>query len=164
MTVWRGSRGVFIALCAVGAVAGCGLHLGTDRAGVRDRAVDEARTTVGYLEERLEAIASADDGPTGRRLLASVQEVMPDDPGEVRVYQLDQPDERTVRLDVAVDGQDESGGGGSYYSFRARVCVRFVVVAGDDPEVGAEDIECRQEDLERALGKVPAPNEVVPYD
>jgi hypothetical protein len=143
-------------LTATVGAAGCA----TDYEGTRETAADRARAFAHAAEDRLVDVAST-DALTGSALLTAVAQAVPED--EAVIYGLEQVDDDTVTVRAAFDGSAQSGGGGSYYSFLARVCAQFVVTSGADPDVLTADTECDQADLD-AVGKVAGANEVITFD
>jgi hypothetical protein len=54
-----------------------------------------------------------------------------------------------VKVKVAFDGSDESGTGGAYLSYTARVCVEFTVTSGDDAGLETRDTACDDDYINR---------------
>lgn len=149
------SIGVFLALAA----AGCT----TDHDGARDRAVERALAGAKDAEAQLEDMVEAPDLPRGDGLLEAVRQEVPDDFGNVLTFSQDVVSDETVKVEVAFDGHDQSGSGGTYLDFTARVCVEFTVTTGVSPGLTTRDTACDQAyfDRTRWLG---AAGEVVSVD
>ena len=129
---------------ALFAVGGCG----TDYDGTEARAAEQARETARAVEKTLTEVVLVADPPTGQLLVDAVRQNVPDSYGRIQIFDLSQLDEDEVSLKVAFDGSAESGGGGTYYQFLARLCVEYRVRSGADPGVTVEDTRCSPELLE----------------
>jgi hypothetical protein len=138
-----GARPVVAALVVL-AVAACG----TDRQGTEDRAAEEARTTAQAVQDALLDVVEVPGPPTGNALLSAVQAQVQDSTDRIYVFGSELVDEDVVHLDVAFDGFDESGGGGSAYQFLARLCVEYEIRSGEDPGVTVSDTRCSEDLLE----------------
>lgn len=99
-------------------------------------------------------MVASTEAPRGRALLSTVRRQIQDVPD--LVYVIDsQASGEDVRLRVAFDGSDESGGGGTYYRFVARLCVEYRITGGPDASVTVQDTRC-PEDLLRPRTPTPA--------
>ena len=149
----RGRRVRLAVLGSAGAagllLAGCGWT--TDYAGDRDRA--RARASAEHARSNLGELVESSTPPTGPGLLNAVREAIPEEFDKVVVFDQELITDETARIGVAFDGVSQSGGGGTYNSFRARVCAEFTVTGGSDPELDTQDTACgdRSDDGARTL-------------
>ena len=117
---------------------------GTDYEGTQQRAADDARSLARSVERQLEDLVTAGDAPREGELLTAVRQQVTYIPDLVYVIESRAVDDG-VRLRVAFDGTDESGGGGTYYRFVARLCVEYRIVGGRGAGVTVEDASCPEE-------------------
>jgi hypothetical protein len=143
-TSWaqRTAGAIVLGVCLV--TTGCG----TDHAGTRARAADEARSTARAVEDALLDVVEVPRPPIGEALLSAVRAHVQDSSDRIYVFGSELVDEDLVQLDVAFDGLHESGGGGASYQYLARLCVEYRIRSGDDPGVTVTDTRCSTELLE----------------
>ncbi|WP_269168045.1 hypothetical protein [Modestobacter sp. VKM Ac-2977] len=136
---------VSIVVCLALAAAGCT----TDHDGARDRAVEQVLAGANDAKAQLEDLVEAPDLPRGDGLLDAVRQEVPDDYGNVLTFSQDVVSDETVKVKVAFDGHDQSGSGGTYLDFTARVCVEFTVTTGMSPGLTTRDTACDQAYFDR---------------
>jgi hypothetical protein len=139
-----GVLGVLGLLSAGAILTGCG----TDYEGTEERAAERARGWARAVEESLAEVASRNDAPTGQALVEAVRDIVPAYSGHAVTFELSLLSDVEASLKMAFDGSAESGGGGTYYQFLARLCVEYRVRPGADEPVTVSDTRCPRELLE----------------
>ena len=147
MTARSWAQRAGVAMSFVGVLAGTA-SCGTDYDGTEERASDIARASARAGEATLAEVVSGPNAPTGEALVQAVRDQVPDSPGRIVPFEVTPISDDEVSVKVAFDGHDESGGGGTYYQFLARLCVEYRVRGGDDPGVTTADTRCSPELLE----------------
>jgi hypothetical protein len=140
----RATAARFACLVVALVLAGCG----TDYEGTEDRAADRAREWARSTQEALADAVAANGEVEGQALLDLVGETVQDRQRHVTTFGLALESADEAILGVAFDGRAESGGGGTYYQFLARLCVEYRVRPSADEPVTAADTRCPQELLE----------------
>jgi hypothetical protein len=142
---------VLAAGCAL-CLTGCLPPWTSDQEGAQDRATDRARALAEEAKAYLPEMVAEDDAATGPAVLALLQGQAPGYLDESAVFLAELVDRRTVRLEAAFDGAARTGRGAATYDYRARLCVQYVITAGDrpgdEPDVVMRDVACRARPVE----------------
>jgi hypothetical protein len=148
MTAWSWAQRAGVGVLFAGVLAGTA-SCGTDYEGTEERAAESARASARAVEESLAGVVvSGEEAPIGEALLQAVREQIPDSSGRIVLFDLAAISDDEVSVKVAFDGLAESGGGGTYYRFLARLCVEYRVRGGDAHRVTTADTRCSPELLE----------------